>query len=275
VALESPQNGHFAEGDQSKRNPNEIKAQQKHFQRNLLFCYLCLGLRRNTKSIEIMPLSHNERIKVLLHDVRAISQNKLRAAQEVNTDCRHIIDPLIQKMQAQITAFEQPRLWLNEIIIDEPSLWLHIIRLELTDAANLQDLQAHLEAIFMQLDQQILSKISLSDISPTHNDMNLRVVNALLQFQRNVGARKVFFRREQQIELDQHVLFVPLQQEQRRIQTTYREALNQSIVHATDSDVSVFERLATVIGQTSTLPDFFTYYQMQIDTMHAKLPALV
>ncbi|MBK9014714.1 MAG: hypothetical protein IPM82_11900 [Saprospiraceae bacterium] len=79
------------------------------------------------------------------------------------------------------------------------------------------------------------------------SDFNLKVLDALQQAQRNIGGRKIFFKRNQGVDLDEHPTFIPMQAEQRPVYVEYRRVLINDEVQSTESDVLIFRRICDAI----------------------------
>jgi hypothetical protein len=220
----------------------------------------------------------NQRLKVLLQDARIICTNKFRAIQAVHGAENTELALIKQRLEAAIKRFDEPALWVRPVLYDESAISVQMIKIDICDISTLQPFSDLTNALVTTFDGFFAAPTALAapvTASETEtNTMNLRVLNELNICQRNVGERKKYFRREQNIELDTHERFVPMQKEQRKVQTTYRQALTDNTVQSTDSDLAVFERISSAIGQSVELENFFAIYEMHTETMLSKLPAI-
>jgi hypothetical protein len=227
-----------------------------------------------------MP-SDNQRLKVLLQDARIICTNKFRSIQAVHGVENTELAQLKLQLETVIQRFDDPALWANPVPFDESTISIQMLKIDICDTSHIRqfaDLASTLVSTFEAFftPPTLLNPLAMSapiSVART-SDMNIRVLNELNICQRNVGERKKFFRREQNLELDSDPRFVPKQKEQRKVQSTYRQALTDNQVLATDSDLAVFERISTTIGQSIDLENFFAIYEMHTETMRSKVPVV-
>ena len=217
--------------------------------------------------------TNNERLKLILHDAKLICLSKFQIVQSVHGTSNSELKKLKKEMDTAIQRYDNPTLWLYPIPFDEVATTLHVVQIDSCPTNNLET-YAQVVRDFIQFLIKIVADIPVAEASMSEtSDFNLKVLNVLTQVQRNVGGRKVYFKNNQNVDLDKDPKFVPMQEEQRPIQTDYRKALTENAVAATESDVLIFNRISENIRQSTVLDKFFMLYQMHTDTMKAKLPA--
>lgn len=214
----------------------------------------------------------NERLKVILHDAKLICMSKLQMVQVKFGATHPQVDDINKKMNKAIGFFDNSLLWMRPIPFEENDITEFVMKIDLCDPADLTLFVTEMVNFINYLEVKVLkgplANMEAFDIS----DFNLRVLDALLQNQRNIGGRKLFFK-NQGIDVDNHPQFIPLRNEQEPIITEYRRVLNENEVQSTESDVSIFKLIGNAIQQTTELTKFFDIYKMFTTAMKKKLPA--
>jgi hypothetical protein len=213
----------------------------------------------------------NERLKVILHDAKLICMSKLQMVQGKFGATHPHVDDINKKMNKAISVFDNPVLWMRPIPFEENDMTNFVVKIDLCDPADLTLFVTEMGNFIKYLEIKVLkdplANMEASDIS----DFNLKVLDALLQNQRNIGGRKVFFK-NQGIDVDNHPQFIPLRDEQEPILVEYRRVLNKNEVQSTESDVSIFKMIGNAIQQATELTKFFDIYKMFTTAMKRKLP---
>jgi hypothetical protein len=214
----------------------------------------------------------NERLKLIIHDVRLIYLSKLQLVQSVHGISNADIVALSTEMQTAINHFDNPTLWMAPIPFDDDKITSAIVAI---DTCPPTDLPKFFEAVRTSIDSLKSEVITLpvaEIVNTLTSDFNLKVLDALQQAQRNIGGRKIFFKRNQGVDLEKDPTFIPMQAEQRPVSTEYRRALTNNEVQSTESDVLIFRRIGDAIQQSTLLGKFFSAYQMLTNSMRSKLP---
>lgn len=214
----------------------------------------------------------NERFKVILTDAKLICLSKYNLV-EAKFGADHAdVAAIKTEMDTTTGHFDNPALWLSPIPFDEDAITGFIVKIDQCDPSDLPLFLTELRGFIKYLQNTVL-KAPIAAMETTDiNDFNLKVLDELLQAQRNVGGRKAYFK-NQGTDLDNHPPFVVLQDEQRPILEEYRRVLRTNEVQSTESDVLIFKRIAAAIHQSTILAKFLLVYAMLTSTMKAKLPA--
>lgn len=214
----------------------------------------------------------NERFKVILTDAKLICLSKYNLVEAKFGADNAEVAAIKTEMDATVGHFDNPALWLSPIPFDEDAITGFVVKIDQCDPADLTTFLTDLRSFIKYLQDTVLKAPIAAMESTDITDFNLKVLDELLQAQRNIGGRKAFFKNNG-TDLDAHPPFITLQDEQRPVLEEYRRVLKANEVTATESDVLIFKRIAAAIQQSTVLEKFLLVYAMLTSTMKAKIPA--